>query len=106
MKTEVSDCNGRKSPTIFPFMEAELRTHLTALAVAYAEARKLEASTVARLSTGDWRFFTRMEEGASFTARKYDAIVAWFDANWPAGTAWPADIPRSPANSDTQEAAA
>jgi hypothetical protein len=49
----------------------------------YAGERKLELVTVARLATGDWRFFQRVTEGASFTAKKYDGIVAWFADNWP-----------------------
>jgi hypothetical protein len=75
-------------------MEAELRSHLTALAEAYSAARGIEMVTVARLATGDWRFFDRVEGGASFTARKYDAIICWFAANWPDSAAWPNDVPR------------
>lgn len=75
-------------------MEADLRHHLTACAAAYAAAKKLEGSTVARLSTGDWRFFERIDSGASFTARKYDAIMDWFARNWPSDVVWPAGVPR------------
>lgn len=76
-------------------MEAELRSHLIALAEVYAQARQLELVTVARLAAGDWRFFERISSGeASFTVRKYDSIVGWFDANWPAGVDWPGDVPR------------
>lgn len=75
-------------------MEADLRHHLTACAAAYGAAKKLEAVTVARLAAGDWRFFERIDSGASFTARKYDGIMRWFSKNWPAEIAWPADVPR------------
>ena len=76
-------------------MESELRGHLVALAERYAQARSLELVTVARLAAGDWRFFERVNDGdSSFTVRKYDAIVAWFSANWPADLAWPQDVPR------------
>lgn len=77
-----------------PAMEADLKRHLVACAAAYGEARSLEPSTVARLATGDWRFFERIEGGASFTARKYDAIMGWFSARWPEDLAWPEDVPR------------
>lgn len=89
-------------------MEAELRTHLIALATRYATARKIELVTVARLATGDWRFFERIEAGASFTARKYDGIVAWFAANWPDDTEWPDEITRPDASRSqpSQDAAA
>ncbi len=81
-------------------MESTLRRHLQTCAVEFAKATEREPSTVARLATGDWRFFDRITEGASFTARKYDSIMAWFSANWPDGTAWPMDVPRPliPAN--------
>lgn len=81
-------------------MEQELRAHLEILAAAFARVTKREPSTVARLAAGDWRFFERLDGGASFTARKYDAILAWFGANWPEGAVWPADVPRpaAPAN--------
>jgi hypothetical protein len=84
-------------------MESDLRSHLMACAAAYAAARKLEMVTVARLATGDWRFFERIDGGASFTARKYDTIMAWFSANWPRDLDWPIDVPRPDA---PQEAAA
>ncbi len=77
-------------------METELRSHLEALAKEYAAARKLELVTVARLATGDWRFFERVSAGASFTARKYDAIVGWFTVNWPSDLEWPDGVPRLP----------
>ena len=79
-------------------METELRSHLEALANAYATARRLELVTVARLATGDWRFFERVNAGSSFTARKYDTIVAWFSANWPADIEWPDGVPHQRSN--------
>jgi hypothetical protein len=77
-------------------MEAELRTNLLELARRYAEAMGMEMSTVAQRALGDWRFFRRLEEGesASFTVRKYDAAVAWFDARWPTEAEWPAAVAR------------
>lgn len=81
-------------------MEADLKRHLVACAEAFGAARKLESSTVARLATGDWRFFERIDGGASFTARKYDAIMGWFSINWPADAAWPSNVPRAEARSE------
>lgn len=75
-------------------MEITLRRHLETCATVFAKATKREASTVARLSTGDWRFFDRLKEGASFTARKYDTVMAWFSVNWPDDVVWPHDVPR------------
>jgi hypothetical protein len=75
-------------------MEQDLRRHLHTLAEAYAAHRRMTLTTVGRLAAGDWRFFSRIGDGASFTARKYDEIVAWFAKNWPADAAWPEDVPR------------
>ncbi len=51
-------------------------------------------TTVGRLAAGDWHFFIRIRDGASFTARKYDEVMAWFSGNWPSDAVWPADVPR------------
>lgn len=77
-------------------MEAELLEHLRKLATIYAEAVGMEPSTVAQRAFGDWRFFKRLEETerASFTVRKYDAAVAWFDERWPVGAVWPEGVSR------------
>lgn len=84
-------------------MESTLRRHLEVCATDFAVATGREPSTVARLAAGDWRFFDRLKEGASFTIRKYDAVMAWFGVNWPADLSWPSDVPRTghPAANDT-----
>lgn len=69
--------------------------------MAFSDAKGMKIVTVARLATGDWRFFDRIETGASFTARKYDEIMSWFAAKWPDGAVWPTDVPRP----EVQEAA-
>ena len=74
-------------------MEADLRHHLISTARAFCAAKALELSTVSRLAAGDGRFFDRLD-ATTFTARKYDAVMAWFSENWPASAAWPADVPR------------
>jgi hypothetical protein len=76
-------------------MEAELARHLLTLAAAYGSARKLEESTVGRLCAADGRFFSRIRDGKTFTAKKYDELMEWFSANWPEATTWPADVPRA-----------
>lgn len=78
-------------------MEPELRRNLFACGSAYAHAKGIELVTVARLAAGDWRFFERVDAGASFTARKYDLVMGWFAQNWPEDAPWPADVPRAAA---------
>ncbi|MGR7993874.1 hypothetical protein [Xanthobacter sp. ZOL 2024] len=75
-------------------MENELRYDLRSCAEAYAEARNIKISTVGRLAAGDWRFFDRIVEGKSFTARTYDEVMGWFAVNWPEDIPWPNDIRR------------
>lgn len=70
-------------------METELASHLLTLSARFGEARKLEESTIGRLCAADGRFFARIREGKTFTAKKYDEVVGWFDANWPVDTDWP-----------------
>lgn len=85
---------GRKFPTIHVCMETELARHLTTLADRYAEATNLKQSTVGRLCAGDGRFFKRIEEGQTFTAKKYDVVVSWFSLNWPDDAVWPDGVMR------------
>lgn len=75
-------------------METELANNLIQLGRAYGVARKLEEATVGRLCAADGRFFTRIRDGKTFTAKKYDEVVAWFAANWPDGAAWPKSVSR------------
>lgn len=76
------------------FMETELAANLIALGEAFAEARDLKLSTIGRLCAADGRFFSRITDGNTFTAKKYDEVVAWFDANWPEKTPWPKGVQR------------
>lgn len=93
-------------------MEPELRHHLVACATAYAAASGKELVTVGRLAAGDWRFFDRIQGGASFTARKYDEIMRWLAAHWPEGAPWPDGVPApdtadaEPSDESAQDAAA
>lgn len=80
-------------------MEDELRYHLVTCAAAFVAATGLSISTVGRQAANDWRFFPRLEDGAGFTAGKYDEVMRWFAANWPEAAEWPAGVP-------TQKAAA
>lgn len=76
-------------------METELLAHLEACANAFAAARGLKISTVARLATQDGQFFSRLRDPKNtFTVRKYDTVIRWFSDNWPDGAMWPADVPR------------
>ena len=81
-------------------METELASHLITLSERFCAARGLEDSTVGRLCAADGRFFSRIREGKTFTAKKYDDVVGWFSLNWPEKAAWPVDVPR-PALSET-----
>lgn len=75
-------------------MEAELSKHLFVLVDRFGAARQLSESTIGRLSSSDGRFFTRIREGKTFTAKKYDEVVTWFHDNWPDGANWPDEVPR------------
>jgi hypothetical protein len=75
-------------------MEAELAHNLISLGSAFAGAKKLKLSTVGRMCAGDGRFFSRIEEGLTFTAKKYDEVVGWFEANWPDQVDWPETVQR------------
>lgn len=75
-------------------MERELANHLLLIAEAYASAKGLKLSTLGRLSAWDGRFFDNLRDPTkSFTARKYDEVLAYFSAHWPAeGLDWPEQV--------------
>ncbi|WP_306049263.1 hypothetical protein [Oceaniradius stylonematis] len=75
-------------------METELQANLLELAERFCEARGLKESTVGRMCAADGEFFSRLRDGKSFTARKYDAVVRWFSENWPEEHGWPAQVIR------------
>jgi hypothetical protein len=76
-------------------MEEEMRLNLRRCAETFAEARKIGLATIGRLAAGDWRFFDRLEnDEKTFTARKYDDVIAWFSANWPENAEWPSELKR------------
>lgn len=51
-------------------------------------------------------FFNRLRAGRGCTVRSYNRAVQWFSDHWPAGVAWPADIPRpKPAAQSRRKAA-
>jgi len=63
------------------------RQNVLALARAYMKRRKpqLRLSTVSSLAHGDPKAFEKLAAGkeSSLTTRKYDDVMAWFDAHWP-----------------------
>lgn len=77
-------------------MERELAAHLLLVARTFAHAKELSLTTVGRMAASDGRFFLNLEDKSkSFTARKYDEVLAFFSAHWPDnGVAWPQGIYR------------
>jgi len=83
-----------------------MRLHLRACAEAYAATRKIGLTTVGRIAAGDWRFFTKLQNGeTTFTARKYDDVISWFSVNWPVDAAWPAEVRRPVVTASAPQAA-
>jgi len=81
-------------------MESELASHLIELARRFGKSKGLKETTVGRFCAQDGRFFARIRDGNTFTAKKYDEVVAWFSANWPSDAKWPEYVTR-PAPQET-----
>jgi hypothetical protein len=76
-------------------MEHELRSNLLACAEIFASNKQIGLSTLGRIAAGDWRFFNNLSaDDKTFTARKYDEVLAWFSSHWPESAAWPAGVIR------------
>ncbi|WP_257625659.1 hypothetical protein [Rhizobium sp. L51/94] len=71
-----------------------MASHLFVLAERFCAVRGLNESTVGRFCAADGRFFSRIRDGKTFTAKKYDEVVHWFSSNWPESADWPEDIAR------------
>ena len=68
--------------------------HIATLIERCARATGRAVSTTSRLATGDGRTHARLVAGADITTRRAGRVVQWLSDHWPAGTEWPADIPR------------
>ncbi len=51
-------------------------------------------STVSKNITGDGGVYFRLSNGRSITIHRYQRIINWFSAHWPADLEWPEDIER------------
>lgn len=71
-----------------------LREKLLSVADAFAAARGLSESRVSTMAFGDGKVITRLRAGSDLTTTRYEASMAWFDANWPADAVWPQSINR------------
>ena len=81
---------------VFPDMirgEPLMKETLLGAAREYAKARGVPLRAVSRLAYGNSTFFEQLSRGrnVSFTAAKFDTVMAWFGAstNWPAGVVAP-----------------
>lgn len=74
---------------------------LVTLAETYAEARGISLWRVGHIAADGGKFFVHLRAGAGCHTATYVRVLQWFADNWPAGAAWPADIPRpAPARKD------
>ena len=65
------------------------------LAQRFAAKRRIQLTTLGRLTVGNASIFVRLREGR-ITLRTLDRILQHFSDHWPADLDWPADIPRPP----------
>ncbi|WP_156647967.1 hypothetical protein [Methylobacterium sp. Leaf88] len=75
-------------------MDSFLRENLVTCLAVYISAVGGRESTIGQRAAGDWRFFRRLADpSVTFTIRKYEEVMLWFRANWPADAAWPENVP-------------
>ena len=60
----------------------------------FAAARGFSVSYASRLLTGSGDTVERVKGGMSITGRRAETILRRASESWPAGLAWPADLPR------------
>ncbi len=67
---------------------------LILLAEMLSSHRGLKLTTVSTYAANDGKFFGHLKSGAGCTLKRAEALLTYFDANWPADLEWPRDIPR------------
>lgn len=77
-------------------------SHLLRLADLFSAASGLAETTISSRCFTDGKRLAAIRGGSDVGARRLARAVQWFSDHWPAGAAWPADIPRpappTPAN--------
>lgn len=68
--------------------------HLLILGHVYAQATGTTLGAVTRRAGIHEKVFRRLAEGKGVHSKTLEQAEAWFAANWPAGVAWPSDVPR------------
>lgn len=72
-------------------IEPILRHNLLKLATEYSRLSNLTLRTIGKKMHGDGPFFEKLRDrGGSFTARKYDEVIAQFVKQWPEDQPFPA----------------
>lgn len=77
--------------------------HLTQLANAYAAHINRSVMTVAKRVGVHNKFFSRLVEVGGCRVDTFNQAMGWFDENWPADLAWPADVPRPSAQASKRK---
>ncbi len=75
-------------------MDKKLTDNLLRCAAEYVTAKGCAEATVAKKAADDSRFFRRLRDGKTFTVKRYDTVMGWFEANWPENAPWPDDVTR------------
>lgn len=71
-----------------------LRDHLLRAGQAIAAAQGIGFTVASRLYARDSLFFRRIADGKPFGVETYDRVLCEIARAWPAGSVWPAEVPR------------
>jgi hypothetical protein len=83
-----------------------IKEHLILLASAFATHLDRSEQTVSKWVVGHGRLFQRLRAGHGCNLSTAELVLAWFDQNWPADLAWPADVERPSAKRPRKRRAA
>lgn len=82
-----------------------LHSEVTLLVERLARATNRSPHTIGRLAAGSGDFYIRLKNGHDLTTRRAASVVQYLSDHWPAGLAWPGDIPRPKPTTNGKEAA-
>lgn len=72
------------------------KSHLLTLADAFIAATGRSEGAISSAALNESKKLARLRAGYGIDVDRFNAVLVWFDRNWPEGLAWPEGVVRPP----------
>lgn len=72
----------------------DLRQQLICVADAFCLASGMSKARLSTIVLSGGKRLQRIEEGGDLGTARFESVMRWLSANWPAEAEWPASVPR------------